>query len=175
MGRKTISRHSGPQLRRGTEAKSNDPYLSRKGLKEPAQCTICRSVLHHKRWYVKEDPVVQKLQESSFRPTVCPACRKAREHYAEGVITLRGEFLSAHKEEILQLVRNEESRAKKENPLEGILSTKESGGTVEIQTTTERFAERIGKEIKRAYKGEITFHWTHGDKLVRVEWSRPSA
>jgi hypothetical protein len=88
------------------------------------------------------------------------------------VITLRGEFLTTHKDQILQLIRNEEARAKEGNPLARIISIKEMESSIEIQTTTERFAERIGKEIKRAFKGKISYHWTHGDKLVRVEWYR---
>lgn len=172
MGRKNIIRHQVPELRRGTEAKSNDPYLSRRGLKEPAKCNMCQSIYHHKRWYLKDDPIAREFQDESIRLTVCPACRKTREHFPEGIITLRGKFLISHKDEILHLIRNEETRAKGVNPLEGIISVKEMENFIEIQTTSERFAERIGKDIKRAFKGEVHYHWAHGDKLIRVEWSR---
>lgn len=174
MARKNITRHRMSELRRGTEAKSNDPYVSRRGMKEPAKCNMCQSVYHHKRWYLKDDPIAMELQDHPMQLTVCPACRKSREHYPEGVITLRGEYLIAQKKEILNLVRNEEARAKENNPLERIISIKEVEKTIEIQTTTERLAERIGKEVKRAFGGQVTFHWTHGDKMVRVGWSRES-
>jgi hypothetical protein len=42
--------------------------------------------------------------------------------------------------------------------------------SIEIHTTNERFAQRLGREVKRAFKGEVTYHWTAGDKFVRVEW-----
>lgn len=172
MGKKNIIRHQVPEPRRGTEAKSNDPYLSKRGLKEPVKCNMCQSIYRHKRWYLKDDPIALEFRDQSMNLTVCPACRKAREHFPEGIITLRGEFLISHKDEILHLIHNEETRAKGVNPLERIISVKELENAIEIQTTSERFAERVGKEIKRAFKGEVAYHWTHGDKWIRVEWRR---
>ncbi|HXN07803.1 MAG TPA: BCAM0308 family protein [Nitrospiria bacterium] len=172
MGTKTNTRHPIPQLRRGTEAKSNDPYGSRKGSKDPAKCGICQSVYHRKRWYTKEDRLDLDVSEKTMTITVCPTCRKTRENYPQGVVTLRGEFLAENKDEILHLIRNEEERTKRINPVARIISVKDTDDGIEIQTTSERFAERLGKEVKKAFKGELHFHWSKGDKLVRVEWVR---
>ncbi len=51
------------------------------------------------------------------RSVICPACQKINDGFPSGIITLSGEFLKPHKDEILQLIRKEEVRAKKINPL----------------------------------------------------------
>ncbi|MBI1820284.1 MAG: hypothetical protein HY036_04650 [Nitrospirae bacterium] len=175
MGHKNSIRHRVPQPIRGTAPKISDPYLPREGMPEPAKCKICQSVYHHKRWYAKDDPFALQAQNEPMELTVCPACRKAKDHFPGGVVTLRGGYLVAHKDQILHLIRNEETRAKKDNPLEVIFSVKDMGNRIEIHTTNEKLAQRIGKEIHRAFKGEVSYHWTHDlphDKFVRVEWHR---
>ncbi len=172
MNQKNVKRHPVPQARRGTEAKSSDPYAKKGGIPEPAKCSVCEAVYRHKRWYSKGDPAVIELQNGSLALTVCPACRKTQEHFPGGIVTLRGEFLESHKDQILHQIRNEEARAKGNNPQEGIISIKETERRIEIHTTSEKFAQRIGKEIHRAYKGEVNYNWTPDDKFVRVEWFR---
>lgn len=172
MGQKNIIRHRVPQIRRGTEPKIKESYLPREGAHEPALCNVCESVYHHKRWYLKDDPIAVELQKDLLPIMVCPACRKTLDHFPGGVITLNGSFLADHKDQILHLIRNEERRAKEVNPLERVISIKDLGDSIEIHTTNEKFAQRVGKEIQRAFKGEVSYHWTHGDKFVRVEWHR---
>ena len=41
-----------------------------------------------------------------------------------------------------------------------------------VETTTERLAQRLGKAVYRAYKGNLDFRWSHMNKFVRVYWSR---
>ena len=44
---------------------------------------------------------------------------------------------------------------------------------LEVQTTNDRLAQRIGRELERAYKGKSTYHWAHRDMLARVSWQGP--
>ncbi|OIP33066.1 MAG: hypothetical protein AUK27_11505 [Deltaproteobacteria bacterium CG2_30_66_27] len=55
----------------------------------------------------------------------CPACRKIADGFPSGVVTLRGEFLRTHRDEILTIVHNEERRARETNPLERIMAIRE--------------------------------------------------
>ncbi len=135
-------------------------------------CRICHAIYHHKRWYLEGARLLSKAQKARMCLIICPACRKIQDHFPGGIITLQGEFLKAHKDQILHLVRNEEARAKGINPLERIISIKDRGESVEIQTTNERLAQRIGREIQRAYKGDAAYHWSQDNKFVRVEWHR---
>jgi NMD protein affecting ribosome stability and mRNA decay len=147
-----------------------DPYLPLMGPKEVALCRSCGAVYHRKRWSMVNSPAL--LQGRTLRSVTCPACQKRQDSFPGGIIMLSGEFLAPHKEQILHLVRNEEARAKRVNPLERIISIKDNLKSVEIQTTSDRFAQRIGMEIHRAYKGDVTYHWSRDDKFIRVKWSR---
>ena len=102
----------------------------------------------------------------------CPACRKIADGFPSGVVTLRGSFLRTHRDEILKIVRNEERRARETNPLERIMAIREGDESVEILTTDEKLAQRVGREIRKAYQGTVSFKWSEDANLVRVNWSR---
>jgi len=152
-----------------------DPYLPGAGRHELAMCSVCHAIYHHKRWYPEGEITLSKAQKTKLDMVTCPACRKTHDRYPGGIITLQGGFLKTHKDQILHLVRNEEARARKINPLERLISIKNIRGGVEIQTTNERLAQRIGREIQRAYKGDAAYHWSRDDKFVRVDWHRDAA
>lgn len=107
-----------------------------------------------------------------FRLVLCPGCQKIRDLFPGGILILRGEFVNPHKDEMIQLIRSEEARARKINPLERIISIKDHRDKIEVQTTSDRFTQRIGIEIHRAFKGNVTYRWPGEDKFVRVEWRR---
>jgi NMD protein affecting ribosome stability and mRNA decay len=151
-------------------AVTHDPYSPWMGPKEAAVCRGCGAVYHRKHWAL-EAPT-SWTRGRTIRRVTCPACRKKRDDYSGGIIRLGGGFLKPHKEEILHLIRNQERRATTVNPLERIILVKDHGNFVEIRTTSDRFAQRIGKEVQRAYKGEVTYQWSRDDKFLRVKWRR---
>jgi hypothetical protein len=83
-----------------------------------------------------------------------------------------GGFLQTHRDEILSIVRNEERRARETNPLERIMEIRNGDESVEILTTDEKLAQRIGREIRKAYQGAVSYKWSEDANLVRVSWSR---
>jgi hypothetical protein len=88
------------------------------------------------------------------------------------VVTLHGKFLQTHRDEILSIVRNEERRARETNPLERIMGIRDENESVEILTTDEKLAQRIGREIRKAYHGTVSYRWSEDANLLRVNWSR---
>jgi hypothetical protein len=58
------------------------------------------------------------------------------------------------------------------NPLERIISISEEDGKIEIATTDEKLAQRIGRELRKACGGALVFRWSEDSKLLRVSWSR---
>lgn len=150
-----------------------DPYLairSLRALKEGAVCERCGATYYHKRWAM--DYPLLKAKGREVRKVICPACRKIRDRFPGGIIILQGDFLKTHKDQILRLIRNEETRAMGINPLARVISVKDKKNYVEIHTTSERFAQRIGRDLQRAYKGRVAYHWSKDNKSVRVEWHR---
>ena len=83
-----------------------------------------------------------------------------------------GEFMRDHLEEIINLVRNNEKRAIYNNPLDRIISITSKDDGMEILTTTDKYAQRIGRVLKKSNKGTVEYKWSAGVKVARVTWSR---
>lgn len=158
--------------KRGRIKTSADPYLPAEGHKEPAICRSCEALYRNKRWYL--DPVaVSRLQAEGGAETVtCPACQKIAEHYPEGVVTLRGDYLWDHEEEIRNILRNEENKAMAKNPLQRIMRMDREGGDLIIETTEEKLAEHLGRALHKAHQGELRVSWTDDHSICRVTWER---
>lgn len=148
-----------------------DPYLNQLGPNEMAVCKKCSSVYHGKRWYHPDDVPV-RLAEKTRTEVLCAACQKIRDRFAEGYVTLQGEFVKKHREEVLNLVKNKEERSSRANPLERIIEISDKNGGIEITTTTEKLAQMIGKMLNKAYDGEVEYKWSSDVKLARVVWAR---
>jgi NMD protein affecting ribosome stability and mRNA decay len=138
-----------------------------------AVCDGCRAVFRRRHWLFDEALYAQVAAGPAVRRLTCPACRKISDGYYEGEVTLTaGPFLDTHKEEILNLIRNEEERARGLNPLERIVAITEESGKVVVTTTNEKLAQRIGRELKKAYQGKADFRWSEDTKCLRVKWTR---
>src|SRR2546428_5685640 len=110
--------------------------------------------------------------QPTTRMVLCPACQKIRDRYAEGKVTLQpSAFLTAHRDEILRLIHNEEARAKGLNPLERIVEIIEAEGGIIVTTTNEKLAQRIGRTLKSTYQMQSAPQWDES-KLLSAAWPR---
>lgn len=151
----------------------HDPYLTGEAAEDMAACHGCGLVFHGKRWYRVGDlpkGLSDKIRHDTA--TLCPACRKERDRYPEGFIIIEGPFTKEHREEIIHLIRNKEQRASHFNPLERIMEIKEKDDSLEVTTTTEKLAQRIGQMLEKAYKKDAEFKWSSDTKIARVVWRR---
>ena len=150
-----------------------DPYLPRGASQKISVCEGCHSGYKSKRWYADPDiyEAVLKIPDTATR--VCPACLKIRDNFPGGIVTLKGDYVLSHKQDLMNLIKNEEARAHGFNPLERVMSVTENGhGSIVISTTNEKLAQRLGRAIKKAFHGEVTYRWSHDNKLARVDWMR---
>jgi hypothetical protein len=143
----------------------HDSYKSQVKLHEPTCCPECRATFHKGRWTWDAAP-------PGAHEAACPACRRIRDKFPAGYVTLQGEFLDAHGEEIVNLVENCERREKAEHPLERLMSMVMSPGRVEITTTGAHIARDIAESVQHAYKGELELSYNKEDNLLRATWSR---
>ena len=168
-----VKRKGGPVRTRRNVQQYGDPYLPDIDPGEIAVCTSCRAIFRRRHWFFDEALYNQVAVQPNTRLLTCPACRKIRDGYFEGEVTLLpSPFLSNHKAEILNLIRNEEERAKGLNPLERIVAITEEKGKVAVTTTNEKLAQRIGRELKKAYRGKSDYRWSEDTKCLRVTWAR---
>ncbi len=151
--------------------RTSDPYLPKKGSPAVGVCPVCHIISKKKRWYMDEDESVA-LVRSGAPLRRCPACCKIADGFPSGVLMLRGAFLKFHRDELLKIARNEERRARGINPLERIMEIRDGDRCVELLTTDGKLAQRIGREIRKAYQGTVSFKWSEDADLIRVTWTR---
>jgi len=150
---------------------AKDSYLLKISPEDMALCKKCGAVYHNKRWTL-DKAALKTAQLTKHAEVLCPACQKIRDKFPGGVVTIKGGFIKDHGEEILNLVRNKEKRAMHYNPLDRIIEIKNTRSAMEITTTTDKLAQRIGQMIKKAFNGNLEYKWSSDVKLARVMWTR---
>lgn len=142
-----------------------DSYKTKGKLPEPTVCPDCGAVFHagHWQWLAKPKDAHQ---------TTCPACHRIRDHLPAGYVSLAGKFLAAHEPEILQLIHHLEAQKKTEHPLQRIMAIEKTEHGTVVTTTDIHLARGIGEALHHAYQGELEFHCSPEQDLLRVSWSR---
>ena len=149
-----------------------DPYLPAEG-QEASICTECNALYQNKRWFFDEKLAQKLAGTDQVKQVVCPTCRKIKENYPEGYLTLSGGFFAERKHEVITLLKNEAAKVSSRSVLDRIIKMSEEGeDQLVITTTTEKLAQHLGRAIYRASKGELDFRWSETNPLVRVYWSR---
>jgi len=150
----------------------SDSYIPRGAPGKVVVCPGCHALSTGKRWRLDEAAYAKLREAKTTKEVLCPACEKIRDGYPSGQVTLKGPYLAEHREEILRIIVNEEKRARGVNPLERIMSLSDENEQIEITTTDEKLAQRIGRELRKACGGTVSYGWSHNNKFLRVEWKR---
>ena len=79
---------------------------------------------------------------------------------------------SAHRTELLNLVRHCEAKERAEHPLERLMAVVIAATAIEITTTGIHLAREIAERLHDAYKGELALSYNRGDALLRARWTR---
>jgi len=143
----------------------HDPYQAKDKLPEPTVCPQCGAVFHDGRWQWLARP-------AGADEEMCPACHRIHDGYPAGFVTVEGSFFKQHREELLHLIRNEETRAKAEHPLKRIMQIEDKDDGLLVTTTDIHLARGIGEALHHAYQGELEYHYNERENLLRVVWSR---
>jgi len=162
-----------PRIRKNLQD-YGDPYVSDHDKHEHGiqRCRVCQVVYYKDRWYLPDGLAPELLKTKTPHPVTCPACRKIADKAPGGVLILSGTFLDRHRDDIIRLIQNEDSSARRDNPLERVMTIEQDGTITTVQTTNERLAQRLGKAIQRAYDGVLECKWPEDGKLARVTWRR---
>ena len=90
----------GQRYMRGFD-KDSDPYLARGKSAGTAKCPDCGAVCFRGRWSWRAAP-------STAKDHRCPACQRVHDKVPAAYLTLRGEFVRQHEDEVMGLVHNTE-------------------------------------------------------------------
>jgi len=143
----------------------HDTYKAKSKLPEPTVCPQCNAVFHHGRWQWGETP-------AGAHETLCPACHRIADGMPAGILTLSGDFLAGHHDEIVHLLRNVEEREKTEHPLKRIMDISEHDGVMVVNFTDPHLARGAGEAVHHAYQGDLDYHYQAGETLLRLTWRR---
>lgn len=143
----------------------HDPYKATRKPSEPSVCPKCYAVFHDGRWQWLDSWPMHAHQE------LCQACQRIRDNYPAGVVTMNGERVKTHREEMLNLIRNQEKGERALHPLHRIMKIEEQNSEVRVSTTDIHLPKRMGEALHRAYKGRLDLHYEKEQCFVRVNWS----
>jgi hypothetical protein len=160
--RKRRLAHGNPHLRE----EIHDPYRTPTKARGPAQCAGCGATYIKGRW------TWQRLAPKPAASLECPACRRIKDRYPAGEITLRGSFAVEHADEIRKLVRNIEKAEREEHPLHRIVALQRAGGATKVTTTDLHLPRRIAHAVEAAWGGALTTHYDEAGYFVRIDWVR---
>jgi len=142
-----------------------DPYKPARKIAEPAVCRQCGAVFHGGRWQWAQRAI-------DAREVLCPACHRVKDRLPAGIITLAGPLVAANKAEMMRIARNQEQTARREHPFNRIMSISEGPDELVISTTDTHLPSRIGKAIKRAFRGKLHVQFDENSYFVRANWHR---
>ena len=137
-----------------------------------AICTQCHAIWDRKHWHLNEQEYRELRQDASVQQVVCPACVKIEREEFDGQVILKSPLIPKNEEAIVGLIYNTEQHIREHNPLARIASMTVRGDTIEVLTITPFLAERIGKELRKAYHGTVEFKHPTRQNFVRVSWWR---
>jgi hypothetical protein len=143
-----------------------------KGLIHTFICPACHAILKDQAWFVDEALFRQLDGKPGVWPALCPGCLKVARGVYEGEVILQSRLLVQTKSVALELIGNEEERARRSNPLSRLTAVEDCGDEIKILTTTPLLAERIGKAFCRVYEGNMEIQQTPSVKFRRVVWRR---
>lgn len=149
----------------GAERKS--PYREERKFPEPTICPRCGLVYTGGGWQQARGQLPTGASKE-----LCPACRRETDRYPGGIVYLSGAYLRAKEGEIMNIVKNQEEQAKAKRPLQRIMWVERRDEGIEIATTNQHLARRIGRAVNSAHAGDLVIKQKAGENFVRIYWER---
>ena len=151
---------------------ADNPYIPDFHFPDGTVCSQCGAVYNNQHWTRDDRRRDTLLAAGAANSIVCPGCKIIAERNPQGIVYLRGDYWPQHREDILNLIRNEEARGMQANPLERIIDIRDEDGCLVIETTNTKLAQHIGRAVEKAHKGTLDYRWPDGDHLLRAYWER---
>jgi len=134
-------------------------------------CTNCSAVCFHTHWYIDPEHVKRLQQDKDSKAVLCPGCTRVKEQLYEGEIVLTNSKCMDLMDEIGALMKHTEGACWYRNPTARIAVITKDEKSLCIKTTTRALAEKIGKQLHKAYKGHLEIKRVPEDRFVRVYWT----
>lgn len=146
--------------------RKHDPYRAERKLPTPSACRDCGIVYRSGRWE-RPTPGIEVAGTE-----LCPSCQRVRDRDPAGILTVAGEFLHDHRDEILGLIKNLEARRIADHPLQRIMNASDDSEGMRVETTDIHLCRALGDALHAAYGGELSYHYEKEGSQLRVHWQR---
>lgn len=157
----------GPE-RRGTRKDKTPPSTKTRRLKDPTVCDRCGAIYTRKTWRF-DHPVTRELLAAASWD-ICPACEQTKNGIGYGRIVLRQLPPTAGEVVVRRRIDNVASRAAHTQPERRVISVDRNGDGLEVLTTSQELAHRIGREIEKAFGGRCRYSWSDDDGSLFAVW-----
>jgi NMD protein affecting ribosome stability and mRNA decay len=164
-GRVVAFPRNDPQDHQRAAKRKEDPYVATHKPPGPTVCPSCKAVFMEGRWTWQRPP-------PEAAETNCPACQRIQDEFPAGYVTIKGEFLKEHRDEIIALINSKEDREKAEHPLQRIMAIEDVREGLQVSTTDSHLARGIGEALHDAYKGDLKLRYSRDENLLRAIWKR---
>lgn len=137
---------------------------------EPVLCERCGAVFAKRVWRrsAASRPPVASLAAVAWR--TCPACEQVANEEWMGRLVVRGRLAPEQEDAIGKRLRNVAARAEFTQPERRIVSIGRSGSLLEVLTTSQKLAHRLGHELEKAFGGRTRYKWSD-DGSLEAAWT----
>jgi NMD3 family protein len=156
-----------PREQRGARDSKTGPLSRAWTYADGSLCRRCGSVFRRKTWR-RRRLGLGALDRARW--TTCPACRESRGGLFHGEVRLRGTMSPAQRREIVRRIRHIAERATFTQPERRLIEIRPCAGGLDLTTTSEGLAHRIGRELVKAFQGRVRYTWSDGERLLRATW-----
>lgn len=163
MNKQTEGGH-GAHRDRFVEEYKHDSYKMPGKLKEPTVCKQCGALYQKGRWTWEAKP-------AGAEQITCPACLRIQDKNPKGYVTLKGSYLTQHRDQVMGLIHNTEAQEKKAYPMARIMTIEDRAEGLVVLTTDAHLPRRIGEALKHAHHGELDMQYDQDEDFIRITWT----
>jgi NMD protein affecting ribosome stability and mRNA decay len=139
-------------------------------LADPTVCERCGALYTRKKW--RKGLRVSQVLLAQASWTVCAACAQVASGAYFGRVLLEGGYVLPNQEPIRLRIANIAARAEFTQPERRVVDIGRQGAALEVLTTSQKLAHRIAAELKKTFKGRVSYHWSDQDGSLFATWRR---
>ncbi len=156
-----------------------DPYRADSKPAGVNQCPHCHSVNIRGKWLSERQAGLEiaKMRKllpfGVYEPLLqlnCPACLQQRDHYAQGVVEIRGTHWRERAIQVFETLAKTELISRVRNDQERILWTNDTHQNTKIYVTLPELARQMGRILQRSFKGKTHYIRSTEEPFLRVVW-----
>lgn len=164
-GQRTVS----SRMAQGAKRIKQDEQEFGRAKKDIVLCSRCGIVYFKKSWHHNFRHFNGLEKDKGVAFTICPACKMAANNSYEGHLAVVA-IPQNKKEQFISTIKNSGMHGYRRDPLDRIIRTEIKNNRIDVYTSENQLAVRIGKKLRTVFGGELKIKYSKEDQLVSVEY-----